>query len=71
MTEDVKFMVWLNREIMRRDGKPTAEERVRKDLAPGNLRVETRETGRWEVADDRLAARMVRLFPRRSCSSVG
>lgn len=52
MTENIKFKVWLNREIMRRDGKPTAEELVKKDMQLKNLRVETRDTGRWEVVDD-------------------
>lgn len=47
MTETAAFKVWLNREIMVRDGVPTPEERVEQDMQPQNLRVETRRDGKW------------------------
>lgn len=49
MTETAKFKVWLNRRIIALDGKPSAEERVKKDLQPDNLKVEVRENGKWTV----------------------
>lgn len=51
MTQDPKFKVWLNREIFRRQGKPSPEELVKKDMAPDNLRVETRVDGKWTVEE--------------------
>jgi len=51
MTEHPKFMVWLNREIFRLDGKPTAEEKVEKDMVPDNLRVEVKYDKRWKVVE--------------------
>lgn len=47
MTEDPKFRVWINREIFRRDGIPSPEEKVKRDMQPDNLRVEVREDGKW------------------------
>lgn len=47
MTEHPKFMVWLNREIFRLDGKPSPEEKVEKDMAPDNLKVEVRTDRKW------------------------
>lgn len=47
MTEDPKFRVWVNREIFRRDGIPSPEEKVKRDMQPDNLRVEVREGGKW------------------------
>jgi protein subunit release factor B len=47
MTEDIKFKVWLNREIFRRQGKASPEELAAKDMVPDNLRVEVREDGKW------------------------
>ena len=47
MTEHPKFMVWLNREIFRLDGKPSAEELAEKDMEPRKLRVEVRQGSKW------------------------
>ena len=47
MTEHPKFMVWLNREIFRLGGQPSAEERVENDLKPENLRIEVKYEKRW------------------------
>lgn len=47
MTETVEFKLWLNREIMVRDGIKTPEERVDEDLRPENLRVEVKRDGKW------------------------
>jgi hypothetical protein len=44
MTETVKFKIWLNRTLA---SGPTPEERVAKDMAPKNLKVEVREDGTW------------------------
>jgi hypothetical protein len=52
MSEDPKFKIWLTRETFRRRGIPSAEERVVKDMEPENLKVETRDTGRWEEVED-------------------
>ena len=51
MTAHPKFKIWLNREIFARAGRPSPEELVKQDMEPGNLRVETRPNGRWEVVD--------------------
>jgi protein subunit release factor B len=51
MTEHPKFKVWLNREIFRLDGKPSAEEKAKKDMAPENLRVEVKQDGKWAVEE--------------------
>lgn len=51
MTETAAFKVWLNREIMVRDGLPTPEERVEQDMQPENLRVETKLDGKWVEAE--------------------
>jgi hypothetical protein len=51
MTEHVKFRVWLNKEIHRRRGIPSPEERVARDLAPDNLKVEVRTSGTWAVEE--------------------
>ncbi len=53
MTQDVKFTVWLNREMHRRRGIPSPEERVVKDMIPDNLKVEVKESGRWVVGEAR------------------
>jgi protein subunit release factor A len=47
MTETAKFKVWLNREIMVRNGIKTPEERVEEDMRPENLRVEIKSDGKW------------------------
>lgn len=47
MTETTAFKVWLNHEIMVRDGVKTPEERVEEDMRPENLRVETKLDGKW------------------------
>lgn len=52
MTEDPKFKIWLNREIWRREGKPSPEEQVKKDMQPEKLRVEVRENNRWTTVVD-------------------
>ena len=51
MTQDVKFQVWLQREMHRRRGIPSPEERVASDMQPDNLKVEVRENGRWTVEE--------------------
>lgn len=51
MTETTAFKLWLNREIMVRDGIPTPEERVEKDMQPENLRVEVKHDGKWVVEE--------------------
>lgn len=47
MTQDPKFRIWVNREIFRRDGIPSPEEKVKNDMQPDNLKVEVREDGKW------------------------
>lgn len=47
MTEHPKFMVWINREIFRLSGRPSAEEKAEKDMEPQNLRVEVKKDKRW------------------------
>jgi protein subunit release factor B len=47
MTEHPKFMTWLNREIFRLSGKPSAEELTEKDMEPQNLRVEVKQDKKW------------------------
>lgn len=47
MTEHPKFMIWLNREIFRLDGKKSAEEMVQADMEPQKLRVEVKQGKRW------------------------
>jgi len=49
MTQDVKFRIWLNREMHRRRGIASPEERVAKDMIPDNLKVEIRSDGKWAV----------------------
>lgn len=47
MAEHPKFMVWLNREIFRLDGKKSAEEMVQADMEPRKLRVEVKQDRKW------------------------
>lgn len=47
MAESKKFKIWVNRELWHRGEPP--EERVEKDMAPKNLRVEGRVNGTWEL----------------------
>lgn len=47
MAEHPKFMVWLNREIFRLDGKKSAGELVEKDMEPRKLRVEVKQDRKW------------------------
>jgi protein subunit release factor B len=51
MAETPKFKVWLQREMHRRRGIPSPEERVANDMLPDNLKVEVRSDGRWTVGD--------------------
>lgn len=44
MAESVKFQLWLARQL---STGPTPEERVEKDMAPENLKVEVKQDGRW------------------------
>lgn len=48
MSETAQFKVWLNREIMTRDGLPTPEEIVERDMQPENLLVEYKVEGKWQ-----------------------
>lgn len=45
MVESPKFKVWLNRMIFFAGEPP--EDRVARDMLPGNLKVEAREQGKW------------------------
>lgn len=47
MAESVAFTIWLNRQLA---SGPTPEERVEQDMRPENLRIETRDTGTWALA---------------------
>lgn len=49
MAETVEFTRWLSRKLMT---GPTSEERVAQDMAPENLRIETRVNGRWTPLDE-------------------
>ena len=51
LIETQKFKTWLTREIHLRNGLPSAEDRVVKDMQPENLKVEVKdERGRWTDA---------------------
>lgn len=53
MIKTGKFRMWLNREIMIRNGLPTPEEQVREAMAPKNLRTEVKDSkGRWTPEQD-------------------
>jgi protein subunit release factor A len=45
MAAHPKFKVWLNRRLWH--GTIASEEKARRDMAPGNLRVEGKKDGRW------------------------
>lgn len=47
MVQDPRFRIWLNRQIWYKGELP--EQRVKRDMEPQNLRVEGRESGKWEV----------------------
>lgn len=51
MTENIKFKVWLNRELWLRAGLPSPEDQVEREMALDNIRVEVKESGRWTVVD--------------------
>lgn len=53
MTETGKFKAWLMREMHRRRGILSPEQRVEGDMIPDNLKVEVRVDGRWTVEDER------------------
>lgn len=44
MVNSPAFKIWINRKLA---SGPTPEERVEKDMAPENLRVEGRVDGKW------------------------
>lgn len=48
MAETSKFQAWLRIATGR---AAVAEDQVRRDMAPQNLRIEGRETGTWEVIE--------------------
>lgn len=50
MVNSPKFRVWVNRQAWFRGESP--EQRVERDMAPGNLRMEVRRNGKWEVEPD-------------------
>jgi RF-1 domain len=45
MAAHPKFKVWLNRQLWH--GTIAPEEKARRDMAPGNLRVEGKKNGKW------------------------
>ena len=47
MTESIKFKVWVNRVCAEIKSGETIEERVEKMLLPENIKIETREFGKW------------------------
>lgn len=49
MTEDPRFRRWCRRVLFHAGKSP--EERIEQDMKPENLRVETREDGRWHTAE--------------------
>jgi protein subunit release factor B len=54
MTQHVKFGIWLTREMHRRRGIPSPEQRVQQDMIPDNLKVEVKVDGKWAVEDEAL-----------------
>lgn len=46
------FKIWMSRELLARDGVPTPEERVEKDMEPDNLRIEVRQDGKWTSVEE-------------------
>jgi protein subunit release factor B len=55
MAETGKFRAWLLREMHRRRGVPSPEQRAEADMDPGNLKVEVKADGKWAVAGAPLA----------------
>lgn len=51
MTETMNFRLWLQREMHRRRGIASPEDRVKKDMIPDNLKVEVKADGKWTVED--------------------
>lgn len=51
MTEHPRFRVWLNRELWARNGLPSPEEQVERDMEPEKIRVEVRRDGKWTRED--------------------
>jgi len=48
MVETPQFKVWINRQLA---SGPTPEERVAQEMAPQNLKIETRVNGKWTEQD--------------------
>lgn len=47
MAEHWKFKVWISQQLK----QETPEQWVEKQMVEGNLRVEVRDSGRWEVSE--------------------
>ena len=48
MAESLEFRKWVARSL---SSGPTPEERVERDMASDNIRIEYRQDGKWEVKD--------------------
>lgn len=42
-----KFKIWLNKEIIRREGEKSAEEKVAEQMVSTNIIVEIKDNDRW------------------------
>lgn len=51
MAASPKFRVWINRKVYEHDLGKTIEQKVEEMMDEKNLIIETRESGRWEVAE--------------------
>lgn len=52
MTEDPKFKIWINKKVWEAQGRKSPEEKVKEDMIPDNLKVEVKQDGKWEIADE-------------------
>jgi protein subunit release factor B len=48
LIETTKFKSWLHQEASRLAGRPTPEQIVEEQMCDENLRIETREDGKWQ-----------------------
>lgn len=47
LISDPKFILWRNAMVHELSGGKSIEQRVEESMVPENLKVETRETGKW------------------------
>jgi protein subunit release factor A len=52
LSETVEFKLWVNRRVNEIETGLTIEEQVEKSMSPENIRIETKEKGKWTITNN-------------------